>query len=116
MFRRALLVLAFACLPAAATAQTCQTIRFAPGSSSGMIEGIAPPDDLLCFRIEVASGQTARARVEGTNMMFSVRNVVDAQDDHTWTTSAGSYDILVSQLFRSVTAQPFRLILSVTGG
>jgi hypothetical protein len=116
MFRPVLFALVLSLVPALSAAQGCQTVRFAPGSSSGAIEGVSPPEDVLCYRIEVGNGQRARVRISGTNMMFSIRGLVDARDDYAWTTSAGSYDIIVGQLMRSVTEEPFTLVLSVTGG
>jgi len=116
MLRSLAIALALASVPALASAQGCQTIRFAPGSTSGALEGIVSPDDALCYQVEVGAGQTARVQVTGRNMMFSIPGIADGRDDFSWTTSAGSFQILVSQLMRSASDEPFTLVVSVIGG
>lgn len=46
-------------------------------------------------------------------MMFSIVDVVDAQDQYSFTTEKKTYRILVSQLMRAVDNEPFTLRVSV---
>lgn len=102
-------------LPVMATAQSCQEIRFASGTTAAEIRGTTPVEGVACYTIEVGDGQTARVTVEGPNATaVSVVGVADNRDDLTWTTQAGIYELLVHQTFRSVQAEPFVMRVSVT--
>ncbi|MEM9104240.1 MAG: hypothetical protein AAGC96_01185 [Pseudomonadota bacterium] len=95
--------------------ENCKPVRFAAGASSAEVNGDAPPEDVLCFSLETGNGQTATVRVtRGNNIVFSILGVVDAQDSFIFTTEAKTYEIIVGQLMRSVTDQPFTLQISVT--
>lgn len=119
MLRRLLPALPLCLLLAAgaAPAQTCEAIRFAPGASSGEVAGLAPPDGVLCYALEVGEGQRARVRVlDGRNVAFSVEGRVDAQEDYAFVTERGTDRILVFQLMRAAAPEPFVLEVSVAGG
>lgn len=101
----------------AAPAQACEAIRVAPGASSGEVAGLAPPDGVRCYALEVGEGRRARVRVlDGRNVAFSVEGRVDAQADYAFVTERGTDRILVFQLLRAVAPEPFVLEVSVTGG
>jgi hypothetical protein len=99
----------------------CQEIRFAPGSSSGVIESEIPPDGVLCYSIEVGDGQKAEATIEGPEEQFpviSIDGITREGGDQavSWLTRSGTYELYVGNLFRYGANTPFRLRLSVTGG
>ena len=100
-------------MSAPATAQDCAPIRFAPGAVSGQIRGVAPPDDVLCYSVGTGAGQTMTVAVTGRNMFVSVPGVADAQDAIRFTTAAGTYQVRVGQLMRSVTDEPFVLDVEI---
>ncbi|MGQ0563832.1 MAG: hypothetical protein ACT4OK_02005 [Gemmobacter sp.] len=105
----------------AAAQQPCQQIRFAPGTSAGIVEGLIPPDGTLCYTVEVGNGQRAEASITGPEAQFPVFSIPGLTKDggeqsFAWTTRAGTYDIYVTTLFRYGANTPFRLRLSVTGG
>ena len=95
---------------------SCTVIRFAPGESAAEISGIAPPNDVVCYTVETGSGQTASVDViEGRNVIFSIRDLIDAQVSYRFRTEQTAYTILVGQLMRSVTSEPFRIRVAVSG-
>lgn len=96
-----------------AYAQSCEPIQFDRGAYSGTVEGVAPPDGTLCYTVATGAGQRAKVAVAGRNVMFSIAGVVDAQDAYHFTTEQKTYRILVGQLMRSVTEEPFTLTVSV---
>lgn len=95
-------------------AGACEEIRFAPGTSSAEIRGLAPADEVICYQMRTGAGQRAFLEVrEGRNTVFSVEGLADAQDRYRFTTRGGVQRIFVSQLFRAVAAEPFRLFVQV---
>ena len=98
-----------------ATAQTenCETIRFQRGHSEGTVQGITPPDDVVCYEMTTGAGQTALIEITGKNVIFSIEGIIDAQDIYSFTTEKKTYRILVGQLMRSVTNQSFALAVSI---
>jgi len=97
-----------------ALAEKCETIHFKRGESSGTINGIAPPDDVKCYKMTTGQGQTATLRVvAGKNIIFSIDGLVEAQDAYTFTTDRKTYKIYVGQLMRSIADEPFTLFVSV---
>lgn len=98
---------------AAAQAENCEHIRFQSGAYSQTVHGIAPPDDVICYEITTRAGQTADITVTGNNVIFSIGGVIDAQDSYSFTTEKRTYQIFVGQLMRSVTNQPFELMVSI---
>lgn len=99
----------------------CQEVRFAPGSSSSIIEGEIPPDGVLCYTIEVGDGQRAEATIQGPEEQFPVIDIQGitregGEQTAAWLTQAGTYEVYVGNLFRYGANTPFRLRLSVTDG
>jgi len=116
--RMALTVLAGLCgwWSVAAHAQAddrCVEVHFARGSSSAAIRGNSSPETADCYTFRAAEGQTAHLHVTGRNMIVSVIGVGDARVGWTFTTHAQDYRFLVSQLFRSVTAEPYEILLRI---
>lgn len=114
-------LLRFACLAVSSLlvvtntghAQSCEPIQFERGHYSGTVQGIAPPDDVVCYKLTTGAGQKATVSVAGRNVMFSIYDVVDAQEQYTFVTEKKTYRIVVSQLMRSVTDEPFSMTVSV---
>jgi hypothetical protein len=96
-----------------AHAQSCKPIQFKRGHYSGTVRGIAPPEDGVCYEVRTGAGQSADVRVDGRNVIFSIPGVVEVQERYSFTTEKKTYRILVSQLMRSVTDEPFSLTVSV---
>ena len=94
-------------------AEKCETIRFKRGESSGTVQGMAPPDDVVCYQMTTGAGQTATLAIRGNNCIFSIDGVVDAQDQYGFTTQKKTYKIKVGQLMRSITSESFSLSVSV---
>lgn len=105
------LVLAFL-FTGAAQAEQCETIRFKRGESSGTVTGMAPPDDVVCYRMSTGAGQKASVVIKGNNCIFTMEGA-DARDHYSFITEKKTYEIRVGQLMRSVTPQPFTLSVSV---
>ncbi|MFY9975313.1 MAG: hypothetical protein WAK53_13720 [Chromatiaceae bacterium] len=96
-----------------AQAGQCETIRFKHGESSGTVTGMAPPDDVVCYQMSTVAGQQANVTIKGTNCIFSIEGVVDAQDRYSFTTEKKTYKINVGQLMRAVAPERFTLSVSV---
>jgi hypothetical protein len=116
---RALLRAVIILLPAAPAAfaeQHCIEIRIAPGESETTIFGIAPPEAQLCYLLETQEGRRTSLKVtNGKNIMFSIVGVTDGQDEFSFLPRRRTYRIMVGQLMRSITEQPFIIRVSVSG-
>lgn len=105
--------------PNAAATDLCQEIRFAPGASSGWIEGEIPPEAQLCYSIKVEDGQRVAVSIEGPEAQFPVI-IIDGltgdggEQSVSWLARAGTYEVRVMTLFRYGANTPFRLQLWVT--
>lgn len=91
----------------------CETIRFQRGHSSGTVQGVAPPEDFLCYEMTTGAGQTANLRVDGPNVIFVIDGVVEARDRYSFVTEKKTYRVKVGQLMRSVQGVPFTLFVSI---
>jgi hypothetical protein len=110
------LALSLAFAGSALAAERCTAVRFQRGASSAETTGLAPAEDVICYSLETGAGQNARIQVlEGSNVMFSIEGLVDAQDDYSFRTERGTYRVLVGQLMRAAEPMPFRILMSVTG-
>ena len=99
---------------AAAHAQeNCTPVHFERGTSSAIIHGTAPPEDVICYTFDAGAGQTANLKVSGSNMIISVVGIGDARESWTFKTKAQTYKFIVGQLMRSVTNAPYAVTLSV---
>jgi hypothetical protein len=101
----------------AETPDGCTPIRFGASMNAATVQGAAPPDDTVCFTFTAVAGQRATVRVaSGRNIMFAIEDVVDGQDNYSFTTQARTYRVLVGQLMRSVTVERFGLSVSLRRG
>ena len=91
----------------------CETIRFQRGQSSGTVQGVAPPEDFVCYEMTTGAGQTASLEIKGRNVMFSIDGVVDGQHRYRFTTEKKTYRVIVGQLMRAVQSEPFTLFVSI---
>ncbi len=98
---------------ATAQADNCERIQFQSGQNTHSVEGIISPDSVLCYEITVGAGKTVDMAISGVNVIFSIDGITDAQDIYRFTTDKEIYTFSVGQLFRSVTDQPFTLVISV---
>ncbi len=113
---RSMLAAAFllAWAPAALAKPACKPIQFAHGASSATIHGTAPADDTVCYTLATGKGQTADLKVtSGSNTVFGIDGLVDAQESYHFTTERKTYEIDVGQLERSVTPEAFAIDVSV---
>ena len=94
-------------------AEECREIRFQRGQHSGRVQGVAPPDDVVCYRMATGAGQTANLKLKGRNVIFSIAGVVDGQNTYSFTTEKKTYSVYVGQLMRSVREEPFSLTVSI---
>ena len=99
----------------AASAQShCRPIQFPRGTTSTVVDGIAPAEGVICYTLAAGEGQTANLKiVEGKNTIFSIDDLVDAQDRYSFTTQHKAYKIVVGQLTRSNTTESFRLTITI---
>lgn len=112
--RHLLFILAAMLFTGAAQADPCETIRFKRGESSGTVSGMAPPDDMVCYQMSTGAGQKASVAITGHNCMFTIEGTsAEARDRYSFTTEKRTYRIMVGQLMRAVTPQPFTLSVSV---
>lgn len=95
------------------SAETCETIQFQQGTNSTTVTGVAPPDSIICYTITTAIGQTVDLAVSGTNMVFSVEGLIDAQQKFQFTAEQKTYRINVGQLMRAVAEEPYTLAASI---
>ncbi|WP_439521612.1 hypothetical protein [Marivita sp.] len=95
-------------------AQNCKEIKFARGSSSGVVNEMIGFNEYHCYTFRSGAGQTARLTLSASPFAcFTVRDVVDCQDEYTFTTQARSYEILVSTFDRRAAYGPYALQLSI---
>lgn len=96
-----------------ALAQSCQEIRFAPGNSSGRVEGHTGNDG-QCFTFATGAGQRAELVLYGPETMcVTLMGVGDCRESFVWTTRRQTYQVYVAQMFRNAPVAPFSLILSI---
>jgi hypothetical protein len=111
--RTAILTLGGLLIAGAAHAQTCEPIQFEQGHYSGTVRGVAPPEDPVCYTLSTGAGQHADVQVEGRNVVFGILDLVDGQDRYSFATDKKTYTIHVGQLMRSITNEPFTLMVTV---
>lgn len=93
----------------------CPTIVFSPGATHRVIDGLAPADSTLCFELPAEIGQKISLKVlRGDNTIFSIMDVIDAEDHAAFTASRKSYEIIVAQLMRAGGPQHFKLAIDRT--
>ncbi len=69
---------------------------------------------MVCFKLTGLRGQSVSITVtEGANIIFSVEEMVDAQDRYRFTATRPTYRIFVGQLMRSIEVAPFRIRVAV---
>ena len=98
----------------AQAAAACRAIRFEAGHDTAVVNGRAPADGTVCYTLATGNGQAAKLKiVTGSNTIFSIDGLVDAQDEYSFRTERKTYEIDVGQLMRSNTAEAFALSVSV---
>ncbi len=97
-----------------AAAEGCPAIKFAKGASSGEVSGQVTDGAPRCFSFTAGAGQTARLQLSGSeNACFTVYDVADCRIDLSIPTEAGTYRLIVAQLFPAPRAEAFTLRLTI---
>jgi len=97
-----------------ATAQSCMEIKFAPGASSGEIAAYVIENEPKCFIFGTGAGQTARLQLFGSNnACFTIKDVIDCQDDYSFRTQRRNYEVGVFQLFPKRSYEEVTLRLTI---
>jgi hypothetical protein len=93
-----------------ATAQTCTPVEM---EGDTRIEGIAPPDGVVCYDLRFPQGQNLSLEVlDGINVSLTVPGYYDARNDRQFIGNLpGKLEIRVFQLMRSVTEEPFTVLV-----
>lgn len=96
-------------------AQDCAEIRFPRGANGTTISGTIPPDQILCYRLDVAVGQEAELSITGSrdDIAFTIDDEVDNRSAWSYVTKQPRYLIRVYTTFRSATAESFDLRIRV---
>lgn len=115
MRRILLLATVTASFPLAALAQDCTEIRFQPGTSGAVVEGIAPAEGQQCFSLSVGAGQQAHVGIVSGDpgIGVTVSGVADNRRSLDFLTEAGRYELYVHQTFRAVKSEPFSMQVQV---
>ncbi|MBL8661431.1 MAG: hypothetical protein JNM29_01340 [Candidatus Odyssella sp.] len=88
----------------------CVEAAIEPGRGETFIFGIAPPEDIVCYRLATTPGQTVSLKVvNGRNIVFNVVGIRDGVNQLTFTARGRAHEVRVSQLMRSVTREAFRI-------
>lgn len=101
--------------PANAAPDSCKAIHFKTGSFSATVQGSVDPNDVRCYSIATARGQTADLAIQSknSNTIFSIDGLVDAQDRYRFTTEKKTYKILVGQLMKAAEKDQFTLTITI---
>lgn len=92
----------------------CVEAAIEPGRSETFIFGIAPPEDIVCYRLATTPGQTISLKVvNGRNIIFNVVGIRDGVDELAFTARMRAYEVRVSQLMRSISREAFRIRVSL---
>jgi hypothetical protein len=103
--------------PAVFAQGSCVSVKFPASEDSAIIDGLAPANDVVCYRLDTKIGQKITLKVlRGANTIFSVADVQDAEDHLTFTAQKLSYDINVGQLMRAARPEKFRISIKRNGG
>jgi hypothetical protein len=101
----------------AAAQDDCTAIHFRASNDTAVMLGRAPPEEVVCYALTTLSGQRVTVELlEGPNVMFGIEGLVDARDCYSFTAEHKTYRIVVSQLMRSLSQQPFRLRILLMRG
>lgn len=107
-------------LASAASAQSCDPLRFSPGESGVSLDGVLPPKDPFqateppCFSLAVRQGQRVSIVVEGDkNVVVTVPGAGDARQVFEFAAPSNLVEILLFQLFPSPREAPYTLTVRV---
>lgn len=106
-------VTAMAAVPA--LAQDCSPIRFDPGTSGTIIQGVVPTDGQVCYSLSVRPGQQAHVGIVGgaANVAVTVTDVGDNRRSFDFVTEQSYYELIVHQTMRAVAPDPFSMQVRV---
>jgi hypothetical protein len=93
--------------------ETCIPIQFGDREDTIVISGGVLPKETRCYRLDTAEGQKVTVKVlRGKNIVFSIEDVVDAQEAFSFTAENMSYRVIVGQLLRSTRLQAFQIFIA----
>ena len=99
-----------------ALAQSCATVQFPPGYTTGAITGTVQPESVVCYVLDMAPhDNNLRIEVTGRNVVFSFNdgfNANDAQERIEMVPQSNRVEVRVNQLMRSPRPEDFRLTVT----
>lgn len=97
-----------------ATQENCRTVHLNQTQNDTVITGIAPAEEAICFTLSGLTGQKVSLNlVQGHNVIFSIIDLIDAQEKYVFDAQKDTYKIIVGQLMRSINPEPFRLEVKI---
>ena len=95
--------------------QKCITVQFKRGYISSAINDKVTPEETKCYSLGVGIDQTVELYLVSRyqNAFFSIEDVVDNQDKHTFVTTRKNYQIIVSQMMRSAKDDYYTLMFVI---
>ena len=96
-------------------APDCTYLDLGATTDPMQVTGMAPADGVVCYAIKPVSGRRISIWVvSGRNVIFSVKDQVDAVDHYSFRANGMGYVVNVGQLMRAAVDEPFRM--SISGG
>ncbi|WP_312846867.1 peptidoglycan-binding domain-containing protein [Stappia sediminis] len=94
----------------------CIPIRLTAMNDMVEVSGVAPPEDVTCYRISSNANRLVRVEVlRGANIVFSLKDIVDAQTHYIFPMRDKPVEMVVGQLMRSVQDEAYRVRIAVQG-
>lgn len=96
-------------------AQDCPPIRFAPGTSSAVVEGVIPIEGHGCHSIDVAIGQNMQVEITGSAPDIAVTIVDEKDNQSSWSfvTRQRRYELLPHKTFPAAREETYRMAVRV---
>ena len=110
-----LLTMMLAAQAVIAAPNSCEAIHFKAGSFSATVRGQVDPEEVRCYSIATAKGQTADLSVKSknNNTIFSIEELADGLDQYKFITEKKTYKIFVGQLMKAVEKDQFILTITI---
>lgn len=111
-----LTLMSFALCAQPVFAQSCATVQFPSGYTTGALTGAVPPEGVVCYVLDM-SGHDNNLRIEvaGRNVVFSFNDgfyANDAQERIELVPQTPRVEVRVNQLMRAVQAEDYRLTIT----
>ena len=93
--------------------ESCMPIKFEAGTTSTVLHGMVPADNVVCFTLKTGSEQKVQLDIsDGNNTVFSIDDITDAQKHFEFRTLNKTYKIFIGQLMRASSEQAYTLKVS----